>query len=102
MAVDGTYLQPTELPSYYDSNKICQLLSDTGTAATSAVFSLTAPAGADDAVAWARLVDLLQSASAELDSHCQQGRRYQRADLEVMVADVDTDGASSSSSSSPT
>ena len=84
MAASANYLNPVDLVRYYDSRRVLQLASDSG--ATAVIADLSSSASA----AYGFVLNALRSAAADLDSHCQQGRRYLRADLEAIIADAVT------------
>jgi len=79
MPASASYLNPDELTTYYDSRRVLQLASDTGTPAVAADLD------DDGSAAYAFVNAAIRSAAAELDSHCQQGKRYTRADLEAII-----------------
>lgn len=81
------YITPTQLLSYYDKNRILQLLLDDGTDAT--VTQLSDPTSD----AYKLLVVLSNSVDAEIDSAVQVGARYSRSDLEQMIVEAAAPGA---------
>lgn len=86
MAVtDGLYVQVWELPKFYDVRRMLQLMSQTGIPATIAVFSQTPPVSGDDLTAYNLILQQAIGACSEIDSVCQQGKRYARADLEALA-----------------
>lgn len=78
MASDS-YLDPAELVLFYDTRRVLQLASDSGSTAVIADLSNAASAP------YARVLASIRFAASELDSHCQQGKRYTRATLEGIV-----------------
>jgi hypothetical protein len=93
VSITGAYVQIEELPSFYDTRRLQQLASDTGTACSSATFAGPVPASGNDLTCYNRVVQLILSASAKIDAVCQQGKRYARADLETLVAAGGKSGA---------
>lgn len=80
MAAAAGYITPLELTTFYDSRRVLQLASDTdGTPAVIADLSNTA----SDAYKFVN--NGILSASSDLDAHCQQGKRYTRANLEATI-----------------
>lgn len=75
----ATYIVPADLLQFYDSNRVLELASDTGTAATTAELSNSASGP------YAVAIRAIRSAASDLDMHCQQGKRYTRADLEAVI-----------------
>lgn len=78
----SNYLTPAELPTYYDERRILQLASDDGVPADLADLSNTGTSAyrfVNSGILWA---------ASEIDSHCQQGKRYSRADLEAIVTEA--------------
>lgn len=73
------YIVPSELVNYYDQRRVLALASDTGTAAQVADLFNTSSA------AYTKIVSFIRSTCSDVDSKCQQGRRYDRSDLEGMV-----------------
>lgn len=82
------YITPSELTLYYDSRRVLDLAVDTGTRADIADLS---NAGSN---AYKRVNAMIASVCSEIDSVCQQGKRYVRADLEAMIAASGSDDAS--------
>lgn len=82
------YIDPEDLLTYYDATKVLSLLSD-DTAIPATAADLTNPASTPYAIA----ATAIRSASGDIDSHCQIGLRYTRADLESIAADVSTETA---------
>ena len=78
-----SYLDPSELVLYYDTRRVLQLASDTGAVAVIADLS------DDDSAPYARVNAAIRFAAGQLDSHCQQGKRYTRATLEAIVTAAD-------------
>lgn len=76
-----SYLTPAEVVNYYDSRRVLELASDTGTSALIADLSNTA------STPYAIVMTAIRVAASDLDSHCQQGRRYARADLENIITE---------------
>lgn len=74
------YISPSELPNYYDSRRVLQLASDTGTTATTADLTNTSSAP------YSKLLVAIRGVCADIDSKCQQGKRYDRSDLEAIIA----------------
>lgn len=75
----AAYATAAQLLSRYDSRRVAELNSDTGTAVTPTdPVSVSSPVGA-----------ALYDASAMLDSALQSGRRYSRTALATLVADAD-------------
>jgi hypothetical protein len=82
MAAEG-YILPNELPTFYDKRRVLQLASDdVSVPATAADLNNSASTPYDF------VNNAVLSASADLDAHCQQGKRYTRADIEAMVEDA--------------
>lgn len=77
-----SYLTPTDLVTFYDSRRVLELASDSGLVALIADLSNTAsgPYTVCNAA--------IRSAAADVDSHCQVGRRYQRSTLEGIITDA--------------
>lgn len=82
MPASASYLNPDELITYYDARRVLQLASDSGEAATVADLS------DDDSDAYAFILSCIRYAASELDSHCQQGKRYTRAVLEAIIEEA--------------
>lgn len=79
MAANG-YILPLELVTFYDKRRVLQLASDTE--ATPAVIADLSSSSTD---AYIFVNNCILSASSDLDSHCQQGKRYTRATLEAII-----------------
>ena len=77
-----SYLTPAEIVTIYDSRRVLQLASDSGATAVIADLSNTA------SDAYAKVMSAIRFAASELDSHCQQGKRYTRSTLEGIIADA--------------
>jgi hypothetical protein len=75
-----SYLDPAELVTYYDTRRVLQLSSDTG--ATAVIADLSNSASAP----YGRVLSAIRFAASELDSHCQQGKRYTRSTLEAIIS----------------
>ncbi len=67
----AAYITNADVALYYDSRRLLELCSDSGTEETTL----------DNAI----LTELLLAASAEIDANCQQGKRYAKATLEAMT-----------------
>lgn len=77
-----TYITPADLPTFYDSRRVLQLASDDpNSPAQLADLSSTASAP------YAIVNQCIQSAASDVDTHCQQGKRYTRATLELIVSE---------------
>lgn len=80
----ATYIVPTDLLTFYDRSRVLELTADdtdgTGTPATAADLSNTASAP------YAIAINAIYTAASTLDSHCQLGKRYARADLETIIS----------------
>ncbi len=74
-----SYIVPVELTLFYDSRRVLQLASDSGATAVIADLSNTA------STPYANVLSVIRFAASELDSHCQQGKRYTRATLEAII-----------------
>lgn len=88
MSLTGSYILPEELPAFYDSRRLCHLASDvTGTPCSILVFTanptLTDP---NDLTARSRIEMLALSVSGQIDAAAQNGRKYQKVDLEALAA----------------
>lgn len=80
MPVATGYILPLELITFYDKRRVLQLASDTDdTPASVADLSVTS------SDAYIFINNCILSASSDLDSHCQQGKRYTRANLEAII-----------------
>lgn len=68
------YLTGEQFLNYYDARRVGELLSDTG---------IPVEAGdiPDDPV----LEEAIAAACGEIDTHCQQGKRYAKADIEAII-----------------
>ena len=79
-----TYIEPTDLLTFYDRNRVLELCKDdtdgTGTPATAA--QLQSVGSAPYVIANSAIT----VAASTLDSHCQRGKRYTRLDLEAIIA----------------
>lgn len=76
----ATYLTPAQLPLFYDLRRVLELSSDDPSdPAVEADLSDTASS------AYLKINNCIFSAESEIDSHCQQGKRYTRANLELIV-----------------
>lgn len=73
------YLQNSEIFHFYDLRRIQELLLDDGSTPTQTDISdpTTTPG--------AQLYQIILWASSDIDTKCQQGLRYNRADLELIV-----------------
>ena len=80
MSASASYLNPVDLVRFYDSRRVLQLASDSGATAVIADLSNSASA------AYGFVLSAIRSAASELDSHCQQGKRYARGILEDIIA----------------
>lgn len=80
--MSASYLDPDELPDYYDLNRILDLATDDGEKA------LEADLSDDSSDAYRIVLTQIRRAASDLDSHCQQGKRYTRAVLEQIIADA--------------
>lgn len=81
----ATYILPADLPLFYDANRVLELLvdhSDTSVDATLA--DLTNTSSGPYLIA----INAIRSAASDVDQHCQEGKRYTRADLEAIIADA--------------
>lgn len=76
----ATYILPADMLVFYDANKVGELSSDTGTAATAAELANSA------STPYSIVIRAIRSAASDLDTHCQQGKRYTRSDLEAIIA----------------
>ncbi len=77
-----SYITPADLATFYDSRRVLQLASDDTTVpATLADLSNTG------STPYAIVRNCIESAASEVDTHCQQGKRYTRAVLEFMISD---------------
>lgn len=80
MPVANGYILPIELITFYDKRRVLQLASDTDdTPAAEADLSSTS------STAYIFINNCILSASSDLDSHCQQGKRYTRTNLEAII-----------------
>lgn len=70
------YLLPSEIVTYYDTRRVCGLISDTGTPIATGDLS---DSTSDGFIAVQRLI---RAISARIDTRVQQGKRYDRTDLE--------------------
>ena len=86
MASDS-YLDPAALPLFYDERRVLHLASDTGASAKIADLSDA------NSAPYAKVLSAIRFAAGELDSHCQQGKRYARATLEAIVEDAESNPA---------
>lgn len=77
------YIEPEQLPVFYDTSRVLQLVTDGD---TPAVLADLANTGSD---AYAIAIQACRDASSDIDQRCQQGKRYTRADLEAIVAAAD-------------
>lgn len=78
----AVYLTPSELLNYYDQRRVLELTSDTSVPTVVGVLSSNAIA-----------LTAIRMASAELDSHLQTGRRYERSQLEDLITAANAGGA---------
>ena len=77
-----SYILPADLLVYYDSRRVLQMASDdVNTPATAADLS---NAASDPYI---KVFNCIESAASDVDSHCQQGKRYTRATLELILSD---------------
>lgn len=76
------YITPAEMLVFYDSNKVLMLASDSSTPAT------TTELANSSSTAYSIVYQAIQNAAGEIDSHCQIGRRYSRADLETIAEEA--------------
>jgi len=79
MSTTTVYLQNSEIFNFYDLRRIQELLLDDGSTPTQADISNVATA------AGAQLYQTILWASSDIDSKCQQGKRYLRTDLEQII-----------------
>lgn len=86
----SAYLTPSQFVARYDSRRVCQLISDSGTPAS--VSDLTTNGTAANLV----LMQLILEASSLIDAACSVGKRYSRSDLEALI---DTETATLASGS---
>ena len=70
------------MPTFYDSRRVLQLASDSGTAALPGDLSNTSSA------AYALMQNAIITAASELDTHCQIGQRYTTTVLEAIIANA--------------
>lgn len=77
-----SYLDPSELPNYYDQRRVLQLASDTGSSAV--IADLSNPASKP----YLTVQSAIRSAASDIDSHCQQGKQYTRDILEGFITDA--------------
>lgn len=76
------YLLPPQILDYYDSRRVLELLSDTGSPVTVGTLNTVSV-----------LTRAIDAASAEVDAALQVGRRYDRAQLESICSAADAPGA---------
>lgn len=83
MSTNLVYLQNGEMTLFYDRRRLTDLLTDDGTgdSITDAEIADTAAVGGPGEKLWAAI----NWASSEIDAKCQNGRRYARSDLELIV-----------------
>jgi hypothetical protein len=74
------YITPSELVLYYDQRRVLQLASDTGTPAVLSDLSNS------NSTPYINLRQKIRAVCSDIDSKCQQGQRYDRADLEAIIA----------------
>lgn len=82
MPASVNYLFPVDLLTIYDSRRVLQLASDTGTVATAANLADTA------STPYAIVLNAIRAAASDLDSHCQMGKRYTRSTLETFISEA--------------
>lgn len=78
----ATYIQPADLVRFYDTTRILDLLSDDNTAAL--LTDLSNPSS----TAYGTAILAIRRAAADVDQHCQFGKRYTRATLEQIITDA--------------
>lgn len=76
------YITPALLPTFYDTNRVLDLLSDTSVDATVADLSSTSSAP------YLTCLQAIRDAGSEIDQHAQQGKRYTRDDLENIITEA--------------
>lgn len=76
----ATYILPLDLVTFYDSNRVLELLTDDDDPA--ALVDLSNVASGP----YIRALNAITVAASTLDSHCQMGKRYTRANLEAIIA----------------
>ncbi len=75
------YITPLELVNYYDRRRVLQLASDSDT-----VPATIEDLDDDDSDPYIKINTLIRGVCSDIDSKCQQGKRYDRTALEAMVA----------------
>ena len=73
------YISPSDLLTFYDRSRVLQLCTDGDIDAVAADLSSTSSS------AYSIAIQACRDASADIDTHCQQGKRYSRADLEAII-----------------
>lgn len=84
MATDLVYLQNAEMRKFYDLRRLKDLLTDDGTGDALTTTIIDDPTTAAGDILW----NAINWASSEIDAKCQNGRRYARADLELIVQEA--------------
>lgn len=78
------YLFPTDLLVFYDKRRLLGLMSDTG------IPAVEADLGTYGSATYVGVQKLIRATSATIDSRCQQGKRYDRTDLENIAFEART------------
>lgn len=90
MSVANGYILPAEILLFYDKRRVLQMASDDND-----VPALETDLSNSATDAYQFVNNAILSASADLDMHCQQGKRYTRANLEQAIADANASPTSS-------
>ncbi len=82
MSASLSYLNPVDLVRFYDSRRVLQLASDTG------VIAVIADLSNSSSAPYGIVLNAIRTAASDVDSHCQQGKRYTRSVLETFVSEA--------------